>query len=64
MKIKRLRCLALEIFKTLNNMNPYYMKQIFSQTTNLTHRRLEMNINQNNTSKYRNNGLRSLGLYI
>ena len=30
MEIKRLRCLALEIFKTVNHMNPYYMKEIFS----------------------------------
>ena len=30
------------------------MKEIFSKTTNLTH-------NQNNTAKYRNNSLRSLG---
>ena len=28
MEIKRLRCLALEIFKTVNNLNPYYMKEI------------------------------------
>ena len=30
------------------------MKEIFSKTTNLTH-------NQNNTAKYRNNSLQSLG---
>ena len=53
MEIKRLRCLALEIFKTVNNMNPYYMKEIFSQTTNLTHRPFDTNFNQNNTTKYR-----------
>ena len=28
MTIKRLQCLALEIFKTLNNLNPNYMKEI------------------------------------
>ena len=37
-EIKRLRSLALEIFKTMNNLNPYYMKEILSKTTNLTHR--------------------------
>ena len=26
MEVKRLRTLALEVFKTLNNMNPQYMK--------------------------------------
>ena len=28
MEVKRLRKLALEIFKTLNNLNPEYMKEI------------------------------------
>lgn len=28
-KIKRLRVIASEIFKTVNNMNPSYMKGIF-----------------------------------
>ena len=37
MEIKRLRCLSLEIFKTVENLNPYYMKEIISKTTNLTH---------------------------
>ena len=29
MEVKRLRKLALEIFKTLNNLNTEYMKEIF-----------------------------------
>ena len=61
MEIKRLRCLALEIFKTVNNLNPYYMKEIFSKTINLTHRPLDINFNQNYTIKYGSNSLRSLG---
>ena len=61
MEIKRLRCLALEIFKTMNKLNPYYMKEIFSKTTNLTHRPLDINSNQNKTTKYRNNSLGRLG---
>ena len=64
MEIKRLRCLALEIFKTVNNLNPYYMNEIFSKTTNLTHRPIDINFNQNNTTKYGSNSLRSLGLHI
>ena len=46
MEIKCLRCLALEIFKTVNNLNPYYMKEILSKTTNLTHKPLGINYNQ------------------
>ena len=29
MEIRRLRTLALEIFKTVNNLNPDFMKDIF-----------------------------------
>ena len=64
MEIKRLRCLAIEIFKTMNNLNPYYMKEIFSKSTNLIYRPLDINFNQNNTTKFRNNSLRSLGPHI
>ena len=64
MEIKRLRCLAIEIFKTMNNLNTYYMKEIFSKSTNLTYRPLDINFNQNNTTKFRNNSLRSLGPHI
>ena len=38
MEVKRLRKLALEIFKTLNNLNPEYMKEISYKTANLKHR--------------------------
>ena len=64
MEIKRLRCLALEIFKTVNNLNPYYKKEIFSKTANLTHTPLDINFKQNNTIKYESNSLRSLGPHI
>ena len=61
METRPLRCLALEIFKTVNNLNPYYMKEIFSKTTNLTHRPLDRNFNQNNTIKYGSNSPWRLG---
>ena len=71
MEVKHLRTLALEIFKTLNNLNPEYMKEIFYKTTNLTHRPFNIKVNQNNTTKYGNNttkygnkSLRSLGSHI
>ena len=38
MKVKGVRILALEAFKTLNNMNPEYIKGIFDKTS--THRPL------------------------
>ena len=64
MEIKRLRCFALEIFKRVNNLSPYYMKEIFCKATNLTQRPLDINFNQNNTTKYGSNSLRSSGPHI
>ena len=61
MEINSLRSVALQKFKTENNMNPYYMKETFSKTTNLAYRPLDINFNQNNTTKYRNNSLRIQG---
>ena len=59
MEVKRLRNLALEIFKTLNHRNPEYMKEIFYKTENLTHRPFNIKVSQNNTIKYGNKSLRS-----
>ena len=56
-EVKRLR--KLEIFKTLNNLNPKYMKEIFYKTTNLACRSFNIKVNQNNTNKYGNKSLRS-----
>ena len=64
MEVKRLRKLALEIFKTLNNLNPEYMKEIFYKTTNLTHSPFNIKVNQNNTTKYGKKSLRSLRPHI
>ena len=46
MEVKRLRKLALEIFKTLNHPHPNYMKEIFYKTTNLIHKPPEIEVNQ------------------
>ena len=40
---KRLRVLAIEIFKTLNDLNPPYMKDFFKKSTNRTSQRLGNN---------------------
>ena len=51
MEGKRLRNLAPEIFKTLNHL----------KTTNLTHRPLDIKVDQDNITKYGTKSLRSLG---
>ena len=50
----------MEKFKTLNHLNPEYIKFFFHRTRNLTHRPLDKKVNQNNTTKYGNKSLRSL----
>ena len=64
MGVKRLRTLALEIFKTLNNLNLDYMKEIFFKTTNVTHRPIDMKVNQNSSTKHGQKILKSLGPHI
>ena len=60
MEVKRLRTLPLEVFKTLNNMNPEYMKETFHKTAFTTHRLL----NKNHTTKHGNKSLTCLGPQI
>ena len=37
MEVKRLETLALEVFKTLNKINPEYKKKIFHKVAFTTH---------------------------
>ena len=72
MRGKRLRNLALELFKTLNKMNPEYMKERFPKTTLETRRGLRvetrrplnLEINKNYTTRYGNKSLPCLGPHI
>ena len=66
-EIKHLQSLVLEILKTVNNLNPYYRKEILSKTINLMsiNRPLDIHFYQNNTAKYKNNDLQnSVGFCI
>ena len=42
MEIRRLRTLALETFKTVNNLNPDFMKDIFYYSPYNTHRKYDI----------------------
>ena len=64
MEVKRLKTLALEVFKTLNNMNPEYMKEIFHKTAFLTHRARNLEVNENHATKHGNKSLRCLDPHI
>ena len=63
-EVKRLRTLLLEVFKAVNSMNPEYMKKIFHKTAFLTHRPLNLEVNENHTTNYGNKSLRCLGPHI
>ena len=39
MEVKRLRILAIEIFKTLNNQNPSFMREIFYRSPSVSHKK-------------------------
>ena len=64
MEVKRRRTLVLKVFKTLNNMNPEYIKEIFQKTSFSTHRPLNLDVNESKTTNYRNKSLRCLGPHI
>ena len=63
MKTKRLQVLAIELFKTLNKLNPSYMQNIFYKSNNRRSDRFKYNIESQkfNTSKYGKNDLCVLG---
>ena len=63
METRRLRTLATEIFKTTNNLNPPYMKNIFNKTLFRTSDRLKHNLKSQkyNQVKYGKKSLRVLG---
>ena len=64
MEIKRLRILANEIFKTLNDINLNYMKEIFYLFPHETDKKYNLFVHSRNKTKYGNHSLRVLGPHI
>ena len=61
MEVKRLRALALEIFRTLNNMNPEYLKDIFIQNTTSVRNYNNLVVHSHRTATYGDKSLSTLG---
>ena len=63
LKVNRLRSLCLEIFKTLNGINPGYMKDIFKMPNTRRSERLKFNLESNtyNQVTFGKNSLATLG---
>ena len=64
METKRLRRIVYEIFETLNNLNPVFMKGIFHYSPNLTHKKYNIYIHTLNTTRFGNKRLRAFGANI
>ena len=64
MKIKLLRTLGTEIFKTLNDINPNYMKKIVYLPPPETYKKYDLLVHSRNKTKYGNHSLRVLGPHI
>ena len=64
MEIKRLRVLAIEIFKTVNNLNPNYMKDIFTPKLHPKVRPNDILVKHHNTITYGTKSLKTLGRKI
>ena len=64
MEVTRLRTLALETFKTLNDLNPAFMKNLFAKREASKRRKNNLQIPNRNTAKYGDTSIRSLGPHI
>ena len=64
MEIKRLRNLALEIFKTVNDLNPSFMKSIFSAKLNARVRRNDILVEIRKSATFGDKSLARLGREI
>ena len=64
MEVRRLRTLALEIHKTLNDQNPIFMKNLFEQRNNPRKSDFNLKIPSRNSVTFGDNSIRCLGPHI
>ena len=64
MEVRRLKTMALEIFKSLKDLNLSFMKKLFNKRNNINRRKNDLIIHTRNTVTFGGNGLRCLGSYI
>ena len=63
-EVRRLRTLASETFKTLNDLNPPFMKNLFAKQEVSNRRKNNLEIPNRNSVKYRDNSIRSLETHV
>ena len=64
METKRLRRIVYEIFKTLNNLIPVFMKDIFHYPQSLTQKKHDLYIRTQNTTRFGTKSLSAFGANI
>ena len=64
METKGLCTIVYEIFKTLNNLNPVFMKDSFHYSPNVIHRKRNLYIHTQNATKFGDKKLRAFGANI
>ena len=64
MEVRRLRTLALETIKTLNDSNPAFMKNLFAKREVSKRRKNNLETPNRHTAKYGDKTIRSLGPHI
>ena len=64
MEVRRLRTLALETVKTLNDLNIAFMKNLFAKRDVSKRRKNNLEIPNRNTVKLGDRNMRSLGSHI
>ena len=61
MKIRRIKTLAIEILKTVNELNANFMKNVFTSKTNSGVWPFNLLVKNRNTEKYGSKSLMALG---
>ena len=61
MKIRRIKMFAIEIFTTVNELNPHFMKTIFTSKTNSRVWPFDLLVKNCNTEKYDSKGFMAVG---
>ena len=64
MEVRRLRTMASEIFKSLNDLNPSFMKNLFNKRNNINRRKNNLIIHTRNSVTFGSNSLRCSGPHI
>ena len=64
MEVKRFHTLIIEIFKTLNNQNPSFMREIFNQSPYVSHEKQNLFVQIHKTATFGDKSFKTLGPQI